>query len=247
MATTDSSERILVTKLDAPLGASVTGVDLSRPLVDDIRAAITESWHDNIVLVFPGQNLSGSQQIAFARLFGRTPRAGRSATAVVVTRIPTPLGTLIAGAADEGVCLLEFCDRRGLENQLRRMVARLDALVAPGSHPLLEQLERELAGYFAGRLEEFTVPLVVPGTDFQRAVWDRLRVIPYGETLSYEALARSIGRDGAQRAVGRANGDNRIAIVIPCHRVVRADGTLCGYGGGLWRKRHLLELEGALS
>jgi AraC family transcriptional regulator of adaptative response/methylated-DNA-[protein]-cysteine methyltransferase len=85
--------------------------------------------------------------------------------------------------------------------------------------------------------------LFYPGTEFQTRVWDALRQIPYGETTSYEALAAAVGRPGAQRAVGKANGDNRIAIVIPCHRVVRKDGTLCGYGGGLWRKQRLLELE----
>ena len=93
------------------------------------------------------------------------------------------------------------------------------------------------------RGEDPTIPLVLAGTESQEAVWKRLLEIPYGETLSYEQMARDIGRPGAQRAVGRANGDNRLAIVVPCHRVIRSDGTLCGYGGGLWRKQHLLDLE----
>jgi AraC family transcriptional regulator, regulatory protein of adaptative response / methylated-DNA-[protein]-cysteine methyltransferase len=101
--------------------------------------------------------------------------------------------------------------------------------------------------YFAGERRAFSVPLHSPGTEFQVRVWTALRDIPYGRTTSYEALAATVGRPGAQRAVGKANGDNRIAIVIPCHRVVRKDGTLCGYGGGLWRKRRLLELERGLT
>jgi AraC family transcriptional regulator of adaptative response/methylated-DNA-[protein]-cysteine methyltransferase len=91
----------------------------------------------------------------------------------------------------------------------------------------------------------FSVPLVYPGTAFQQKTWEELRRIPYGSTTSYSRLARTIGHPGSQRAVGRANGDNRIAIVIPCHRVVKDDGTLCGYGGGLWRKQFLLDLERA--
>src|ERR1035438_2697706 len=101
----------------------------------------------------------------------------------------------------------------------------------------------ELGEYFAGARREFTVPLAYPGTAFEREVWTRLLAIPYGETRSYEELARAVGRPGASRAVGTANGRNRIAILIPCHRVVNKNGELGGYGGGLWRKRLLLELE----
>src|SRR4029077_2207026 len=108
---------------------------------------------------------------------------------------------------------------------------------------LLPQLGAELAVYFAGERRTFSVPLHYPGTEFPVRVCTPLRAIPYGQTTSYEALAATVIRPGAQRAVGKANGDNRIAIVIPCHRVVRKDGSLCGYGGGLWRKQWLLELE----
>jgi len=182
---------------------------------------------------------------AFAHLFGNPPGKGRDAICLTVTRIPSPLGPLIAGAVDQGVCLLEFTDRRMLETQLRRLRAHLGCVTVPGSHPHLRALERELAAYFRGELRDWGVPLHVPGTPFQRSVWSELERIPYGETRSYEQLARAIGRPGAQRAVGRANGDNRLAVIIPCHRVVRANGDLCGYGGGLWRKRALLELERA--
>jgi AraC family transcriptional regulator, regulatory protein of adaptative response / methylated-DNA-[protein]-cysteine methyltransferase len=113
----------------------------------------------------------------------------------------------------------------------------------PGSNAHIEKLKAELDNYFTGSLKSFTVPLLLKGTDFQMLAWNQLLEIPYGSTISYEEQARSIGRAGAQRAIGRANGDNRIAIVIPCHRVVRQNGDLCGYGGGLWRKQFLLDLE----
>jgi AraC family transcriptional regulator of adaptative response/methylated-DNA-[protein]-cysteine methyltransferase len=188
------------------------------------------------------ESLSGFRE-AFERLFGATPGRKKSAAQAVVTRYLTPLGPMLAAATDDGVCLLEFHDRRMLETQIKRMRAHLRCEIAPGRNDHLENMEDELTMYFGGKLEQFTVPLVLAGTEFQEAVWNRLLGIPYGETLSYEKLARDIGRPGAQRAVGRANGDNRLAIVVPCHRVIRSDGTLCGYGGGLWRKQHLLDLE----
>jgi AraC family transcriptional regulator of adaptative response/methylated-DNA-[protein]-cysteine methyltransferase len=116
----------------------------------------------------------------------------------------------------------------------------------PGESPLFEKLRAELAEYFDGKRRSFDLPLEYPGTPFQRRVWDALRRIPYGETRSYGELARDLGKPGAMRAVGQANGLNRISILIPCHRVVNADGELGGYGGGLWRKLRLLETEGAL-
>jgi AraC family transcriptional regulator of adaptative response/methylated-DNA-[protein]-cysteine methyltransferase len=112
-----------------------------------------------------------------------------------------------------------------------------------GRHPLLDCLEAELDDYFAGRRDAFDLPLVAPGTPFQERVWTRLRQIPAGGTLSYEALADGAGRPGAQRAAGTANGANRIAVVIPCHRVVRKSGEIGNYGGGSWRKAWLLDHE----
>jgi AraC family transcriptional regulator of adaptative response/methylated-DNA-[protein]-cysteine methyltransferase len=150
---------------------------------------------------------------------------------------------MIAAATDDGVCLLEFADRRMLPTQIARLQKLLNAKFAPGRNPHLVRLETELERYFAGALREFTVPLVVPGTEFQRAVWEALQRVPCGETSSYEWLAREVGRPSAVRAVGHANGDNRIGIVIPCHRIVGKDGRLVGYGGGLWRKEALLKLE----
>ena len=157
--------------------------------------------------------------------------------------VPSPLGPLIAGATAEGICLLEFTDRRMLEAQLVTVQKVFRCPVFPGRAEVLVQLEEELAAYFSGSLRRFSVPLRFPGTEFQRLVWEELQRIPFGETRSYEDLAVALGRPNAQRAVGRANGLNRIAIVIPCHRVVNKDGGLGGYGGGLRRKQFLLDLE----
>lgn len=190
------------------------------------------------------ESLSGFNA-AFKQLFGASPGRGKDLSRVVVTRILTPLGPMLAGATESGVCLLEFTDRRMLETQLRRIRKLFGSTIAPGSNPHVERLAAELRAYFAGQRRDFSVPLVIPGSGFQRAVWDCLSCIPYGATRSYGEIARQIGRPAAVRAVGRANGDNRIAIIVPCHRVVGADGTLTGYGGGLWRKQALLALERA--
>lgn len=183
---------------------------------------------------------------AFQRTFGAPPgKAMAMATTerIVVTLIESPLGPLLAAARDGGICLLEYTDRRMLEHNLAEMRRRLGGAVVPGIHPLLERLRRDLVDYFDGSRRGFDVPLEPRGTEFQERVWNQLRRIPHGETISYDALAESIGQPTAQRAVARANGANRICILIPCHRVIGKDGTLTGYGGGLWRKRLLIELE----
>jgi AraC family transcriptional regulator, regulatory protein of adaptative response / methylated-DNA-[protein]-cysteine methyltransferase len=159
-------------------------------------------------------------------------------------RIDSPIGPLLAGAVPEGVCLLEFFEPERLGPQVLRLARWLGAETSDAETPPIAELRRQLKDYFAGRRASFEMPLVVPGTPFQRRVWDSLVRIPYGETRSYEELARSIGSANGMRAVGTANGQNRIAIVIPCHRVVNKSGTLGGYGGGLWRKEFLLKLEG---
>lgn len=197
------------------------------------------------VAAFDGgyESLSGFRD-AFQKWSGAPPSqcvSGRSP--ILLTRLLSPLGPLVAGAVDGQVCLLEFADRRMLETQLQRIQKHFQTVFAPGTDSVLEQLDEQLQSYFAGQRADFDLPLDLKGTDFQRAVWQRLQEIPHGETLSYERLAREIGRPGAQRAVGRANGDNRLAIIIPCHRVIRSDGTLSGYGGGLWRKEWLLDHE----
>ncbi len=180
---------------------------------------------------------------AFARLFGKPPGQIENGDCIRLAWIETPVGPLVAGASSDGICLLEFSDRRMLVAQFDR-IQRLFAIPAvPGDSDHLRQLRSELAGYFAGTRRRFTLPLVYPGTEFERKVWSELLAIPYGETRSYQDLARTLNQAGASRAVGRANGMNRIAILIPCHRVVNQNGDLGGYAGGLWRKRILLELE----
>ena len=182
---------------------------------------------------------------AFARLFGAPPGRGRDRRAVLASLLSSPLGPLVVAATEEGVCLVEFADRRGLQGQAAALGRATGRVVAPGRNQHLEQLAAELDEYFQSQRRRFEVPLHAPGTDFQRAVWSHLLSIPYGATCSYEDVALALERPGAQRAVGRANGQNRISILIPCHRVVQKGGALRGYGGGLWRKRRLLELERA--
>lgn len=188
------------------------------------------------------ESLSGFSE-AVRRMSGASPGASRSAARVHVTHLSTPLGPMVAGTTDDALCLLEFADRPMLSTQLGRVQRRFNALVVPGETPLASRVAAQLEAYFEGRLESFELPIDLRGTPFQEAVWRELLTIPYGETRSYAEQARRLGRGTAVRAVGRANGDNRIAIVVPCHRVVGADGRLTGYGGGLWRKQRLLELE----
>lgn len=180
---------------------------------------------------------------AFARLFGETPARAKGRECVKLSWFPSPLGPLVAGATEDGICLLEFTERRMLEKQFAEIGRRFGGAVLPGMNPRLEALRDELDRYFEGKLRRFTVPLRYPGSPFQEKVWSALLEIPYGETRAYKDLAAAIGDPAAVRAVGRANGQNRIAIVIPCHRVVNADGGLGGYGGGIHRKRYLLDLE----
>jgi O-6-methylguanine DNA methyltransferase len=156
---------------------------------------------------------------------------------------PSPVGPLILGATRDAVCLLEFTDEERLESRLAHLRQRYAASLGASSSALLERLRAQLGEYFAGARRQFDVPLAWAGSPFQRQVWAALCDIPYGQTWSYLDVARRLGDPLATRAVGAANGMNPIAIVVPCHRVVNADGKLGGYGGGLWRKRILLDLE----
>lgn len=188
------------------------------------------------------ESLSGFRD-GFLRTFGDTPGSRRMADCVLLSWLRSPLGPLVAGATARGICLLEFTDRRMIEAQFAAVRKQFAVPVVPGSNEHLAKLENEIASYFAGTLRDFSVPLIYPGTPFQERVWQQLLTIPYGETRSYEHLAIAVGDKKAVRAVGRANGLNRIAIVIPCHRVVNKSGELGGYGGGLRRKQFLLDLE----
>lgn len=182
---------------------------------------------------------------SFKKTTGFSPTKSSHQNIITTTRILTPLGPMLAGATDEGLCLLEFIDRRMIETQVERLKKSLKAEFIPGNNDHFDLLNQEIEAYFDSSLQKFTVPLVIPGTPFQRKVWQALQEIPYGETRSYKEQAQRIGHPQAVRAVARANGDNRIAIIIPCHRVIGSDGSLTGYGGGLWRKQYLLDLERA--
>ena len=182
---------------------------------------------------------------AFRKLLGASPSALATVTVLYLKRIATPLGLMLAAASPERLYLLEFMDRRALESQLRGLRRLTGATLIGGESPILAALESQLEDYFSGSSKSISVPLATPGAPFQQSVWAALRDIPPGQTRSYLDVARSIGQSTAVRAVARANGANRLAIIIPCHRVIGSDGQLTGYGGGLWRKRRLLELEGA--
>ena len=190
-----------------------------------------------------GYESASGFRAAYRRRFGGAPGASAATDCVRLAWVESPVGPLLAGATEKGVALLEFTDRRALESQLETLERRLGRPLVPGDSPLLDRLRAELAEYFAGARQRFELPLDLAGSPFEMEVWRGLLEIPYGETRSYEALAEKVGRPGAQRAVGTANGHNRIAIVVPCHRVVNKDGRLGGYGGGLWRKHYLLDLE----
>jgi AraC family transcriptional regulator, regulatory protein of adaptative response / methylated-DNA-[protein]-cysteine methyltransferase len=180
---------------------------------------------------------------AFARVFGESPTFAKKQGGLFAERIETPLGAMLAIADDEGLRLLEFVDRRAMERELSILRTRLRTNVVPGEHRHLDAVRSQLADYFSGKNLEFNVPLAPVGSSFQLRAWELLRSIPPGETRSYSWMAKQLGDVEMRRAVGRANGENMMCIVIPCHRVIRADGTLCGYGGGLWRKKWLLDHE----
>ena len=189
-------------------------------------------------------SLSGFNR-AFEKTMGTTPRESKSKQQDILLykRFDTPIGPMITIAGSKGICLLEFGDRRMLETEFIDLQKRLNAVILPGVNSFIEQVMMELDEYFNGKRCEFTVPLHTPGTEFQNLVWNTLMSVPFGETVSYQALAKQINNPKAVRAVGRANGMNRIAILIPCHRVIGRDGELTGYGGGIWRKEWLITHE----
>ncbi|MDX9698309.1 MAG: methylated-DNA--[protein]-cysteine S-methyltransferase [Rhodocyclaceae bacterium] len=157
--------------------------------------------------------------------------------------IPTPLGEMLAMASEQGLCLLEFADQHHLAREIRQVEEACGGSPLPGMTTILADTASQLAAYFVGEREDFDLPLDLVGTPFQLTVWQALLQIPYGHTWSYGQEAAFIGRPTASRAVANANGQNKISIVIPCHRVIGSDGSLTGYGGGLARKKALLALE----
>ncbi len=215
------------------LGLALSDVRAGRAL----PATQTESGYES----------ASAFRAAFTKTFGRTPGQARATSDVggclLEARYETPLGAMVALADERGLRLLEFTDRRGLPREVENLRRRLRATVVPGTTAHLAAIGRELAEYFAGRRKKFSVPLAPVGSDFQLRVWDQLCAIPSGETRSYADIAAAVGSPRAVRAIGRTNGSNMLCLVIPCHRVIRSDGALCGYGGGVWRKRWLIDHE----
>ncbi len=167
------------------------------------------------------------------------------------TNLDSPIGPLFLAASARGLVALEFDARlpgqQSIRPNPRHLRQEKKGFHFESSSRALQPYVSELEEYFAGKRRQFTFPLDLRGTDFQLACWRALLAIPYGETRTYADIARAVGKPNAFRAVGMANNRNPVAIVVPCHRVIASDGTLCGYGGGLDVKRKLLELEGALT
>lgn len=188
------------------------------------------------------ESLSGFSE-SFKNAFGVSASSSSHQNIIDLKRIETPLGPMLAAANRKGICLLEFGDRKTLENTLLTLAKVHHAVITWGENPHFKLLQNELDLYFQRKLKQFTVPLSLHGTDFQKLVWSALQQIPYGETWSYRKQAEFLGDAKKVRAVANANGLNKIAIIVPCHRVIGTNGTLTGYAGGIWRKQKLLELE----
>jgi AraC family transcriptional regulator, regulatory protein of adaptative response / methylated-DNA-[protein]-cysteine methyltransferase len=198
---------------------------------------LTDAAYDNGY-----ESLSGFTD-SYKKITGMAPAHSKSKTLVTITRIATPLGPMIAGATDEGICLFDFAERRMMESIMKRIEKGLNASLIPGDHHYFDILKEQVDKYFIGTLREFDLPLHLVGTPFQKQVWLELMRIPYASSRSYKQQSIALGNEKAIRAVAGANGDNGIAIIIPCHRVIGENGHLTGYGGGLWRKKWLLEHE----
>lgn len=179
-------------------------------------------------------------------IFGGPASRCKTRTIINIVRFTTPIGPMFACATRKGVCLAEFAGSAGLEAGLRELCKRLNAVILPGENQHLDQVQQELSEYFNGRRMKFDVSLDTPGTGFQKEIWEILRTVPFGSTLTCKQLAAIHGNPRAVRAVASAAGRNRAGIVIPCHRVIGADGALAGQGGGISRKRWLLDFEAGL-
>lgn len=180
---------------------------------------------------------------AFSRIMGDAPSLVDHDRVLEAAWIDTRLGAMIAIADEERLYLLEFVDRRALEREIERLREKAKAAIIPGRTTLVDQVEAEVRQYFAGELREFRTPVAHLGTTFQRLVWDALKRIPFGETRSYSEIAEAVGKPSAVRAVAQANGANPLALIVPCHRVINANGDFGGYGGGLTRKKWLIHHE----
>lgn len=188
------------------------------------------------------ESLSGFNSM-FKNIIGSAPSKSKNRPIVNVARMETSLGVMVAAATEKGVCLFEFADYKLLDLELKQLASAFKAPLVLGDNPHLEALKLQLDQYFNGERQEFDIPLDLVGTEFQKKVWLSLLQVPYGCTTTYAKQANLLGRPTAVRAVANANGKNKISIILPCHRVIGTDGTLTGYGGGMWRKKKLLEFE----
>lgn len=180
---------------------------------------------------------------SFKNMLDISPRKVNSMNLIYLNRFSTPLGPMYACSTSKGICLLEFTDRKMLETEFKELTKLVRAKIIVGKNLYLKEVEKQVLEYFRGERYVFDIPIDAPGTDFQKEVWDKLKDIPFGSTLSYQEMANSLNRPKAVRAVANANGHNRISIIIPCHRIIGSDNSLVGYGGGLPRKKWLLEHE----
>ena len=188
------------------------------------------------------ESLSGFHQ-AFRNVTGLSPSQARRRLLITLDQFSTPLGPVYAGSSERGLCFLEFTDRKMIDRQIEQLQQQMQAKFVHGKSDILDQLKQQMAEYFSAKRTRFDLPLDLYGSDFQKQAWDALLHIPYGETRSYQQQADYIGNPKAVRAIASANAKNHIAIVIPCHRVIAKDGGLAGFGGGIWRKKFLLDLE----
>jgi len=226
----------------------VTFLDIARLTRLRLGAKAIENGNRVIDAQLEAGFESGSGfRAAFARVLGISPAGFKGGELVKADWFDTPLGPMIAVADARHLLVLEFFERKALSSELRAVQRATKGSIGVGRLPPINQIEAELAAYFDGSSAQFETPLAPIGTPFTRTVWDTLRNIPVAATCSYGDVARAIGNPAATRAVARANGANPIAIVVPCHRVIGADGSLTGYGGGLWRKRWLIAHEAAMA
>lgn len=188
------------------------------------------------------ESLSGFGYM-FKKMIGKSPNNSVNKNIILINRLTTPLGPMFICSTENGICLLEFVDRRMLETEFKDLQKKLNAQILIGENEHIIQAKKEIEEYFNGTRREFNVKLETPGTDFQKQVWNCLKEISYATTTTYQKQADMIGNPKAVRAVASANGYNRIAIIIPCHRVIGKNGKLTGYGGGIERKKWLIEHE----
>jgi len=188
------------------------------------------------------ESLSGFAY-TFKKIIGEYPQKSNTSSIILISRLTTPIGPMFVCSTEKGICLLEFVDRRMLETEFKDLQKLLNATIISGENEHIKQVKREIKEYFDGSRRTFEVKLDTPGTDFQKKVWNGLQEIEYGTTTSYQQQAETIQNPKAVRAVASANGFNRVSIIIPCHRVIGKDGNLTGYGGGIERKKWLIEHE----